>query len=124
MPKDIQKNINDFYGTLMTELDRFPNGEQFHSIRDLIRRHHVSRRVVEKTLERLEANGQIRIEPAAGIYVSRNRDKTPIRLPVFTATGPRSTGRTLIQQSKRNFIGVRDSVLHGHSSNPTPVRII
>ncbi len=76
MPKDIQKNINDFYGTLMMELDRFPNGEQFHSIRELIRRHHVSRRVVEKTLERLEADGQISIEPAAGIYVSRNRDKT------------------------------------------------
>ena len=75
MPKDIQKDINDFYGTLMTELDLFPNGEQFHSIRELIRRHHVSRRVVEKTLERLEADGQISIEPAAGIYVSRNRNK-------------------------------------------------
>ena len=76
MPKDIQKNINDLYGTLVMELDRFSRGEQFHSIRELIQKHHVSRRVVEKTLARLEEDGQIAIEPANGIYVSRNRDKT------------------------------------------------
>ena len=76
MPKDIQKNINTLYSTLLVELDRFSRGEQFHSIRELVRRHHVSRRVVEKTLARLEADGQIAIEPTAGIYVSRNRDKT------------------------------------------------
>lgn len=76
MPKDIQKNINTLYSTLVVELDRFSRGEQFHSIRELVRRHHVSRRVVEKALARLEADGQIAIEPAAGIYVSRNRDKT------------------------------------------------
>lgn len=76
MPRNIQKNINDLYGTLVTELDRFSRGEQFHSIRELIQQHHVSRRVVEKTLARLEEDGQIAIEPANGIYVSRNRDKT------------------------------------------------
>lgn len=76
MPRDIQQNINDLYGTLVLELDQFSRGQQFHSIRELIKRHHVSRRIVEKTLARLQEDGQIAIEPANGIYVSRNRDKT------------------------------------------------
>ncbi len=76
MPRDIQKKINEFYGTLVRELDHFSRGQQFHSIRELIEKHHVTRRTVEKTLARLEEEGQIAIEPTKGIYVSRNRDKT------------------------------------------------
>ena len=76
MPRSIQKEIREFYDVLEQELDRFSCGQQFYSIRELIERHRVSRRTVEKTLARLEAEGQIAVEPAKGIYVSRNRDKT------------------------------------------------
>ena len=76
MPKDIQNSINALYGSLVAELDHFNRGEQFHSIRELIRRHRVSRRVVEKNLARLEENGQIAIQPAEGIFVRGDREKT------------------------------------------------
>lgn len=76
MPKDIQQEVSDLCTELRSELDQFTRGQKFHSIRALIRRHHVSRRIVEKALAQLERNGEISIEPAAGIYVSRERDKT------------------------------------------------
>ena len=76
MPKDIQTASTLFMAHWWRNWTIFNRGEQFHSIRELIRRHCVSRRVVEKTLARLEENGQIAIQPAEGIFVRGDREKT------------------------------------------------
>ena len=78
MSRDIQHRADRLYETLQSELDRFVVSQRFFSIRELIRRHRVSRRIVEKVLARLEKEEQIRIEPARGIFVCERRRNTRI----------------------------------------------
>lgn len=78
MSRDIQHRADRLYETLQSELDRFVVSQRFFSIRELIRRHRVSRRIVEKVLARLEKEEQIRIEPARGIFVCERRRNTCI----------------------------------------------
>mgnify|MGYP002769824595 CR=1 FL=1 len=75
MPKNIDSEIEKLYLNLCTELDHFKQGEQFCSVREIMRKHAVSRRTVEKALARLESERQVVIEPASGIFVSRSRCK-------------------------------------------------
>lgn len=70
MPRDIQAQVEQLYDTLLQELTHFRPGERFHSIRELVRRHGVSRRTVEHVLAKLAAVQALRIRPADGIYAN------------------------------------------------------
>ena len=78
MSRDIQHRADRLYETLQSQLDRFVVSQRFFSIRELIRRHRVARRIVEKVLARLQKEEQIRIEPARGIFVCERRRNTRI----------------------------------------------
>ena len=75
MPKDIEREIESLYRKLYSELDCFRQNNRFYSIRELMRRNAVSRRIVEKALKRLELEGEISIEPTCGIFVSAKRSR-------------------------------------------------
>lgn len=75
MPKNIDREIETLYSLLAEALDRFGPDEPFLSVREIMRRHRVSRRTVDRTLARLEDEQQIVVEPGCGIFVSRNRCK-------------------------------------------------
>lgn len=75
MPKNIDHEIEALHGLLAEELDRFGRDEQFHSVREIMRKHRVSRRTVDKALARLAEEQQIVVEPGNGIFVNCNRCK-------------------------------------------------
>ncbi len=78
MPRDIHQEVEDLYQCLFAELDRFACGQQFYSVRELQRRHAVSRRAVERVLERLVAEKQVHIEPGHGIFVASRQKQNRV----------------------------------------------
>lgn len=78
MSRDISPQVNFLYEKLLLELNHFVASRRFFSIRELMSRYRMSRRVVEKVLTRLEEEQRIRIEPARGIFVREHRGGTRI----------------------------------------------
>lgn len=78
VPRNIQFQSECLYETLSVDLDRFVTEQRFFSIRQLMQRYQASRRVVEKTLAKLEEEKQIRIAPAKGIFVLERKRNTRI----------------------------------------------
>ncbi len=78
MSRDISPQVNFLYEKLLLELNHFVASRRFFSIRELMSRYRMSRRVVEKVLTRLEEEQRIRIEPARGIFVRERRGSTRI----------------------------------------------
>ena len=67
----ITEEIRKFYQRICAELESFPDGTRFFSVRGLMKRYSVSRRVVDETLIRLRREGRIRIEERNGIFVRK-----------------------------------------------------
>ena len=75
MPKNIDREIEALYSLLAEALDHFGPDELFLSVREIMRKHRVSRRTVDKALARLAEEQQIVVKSGRGIFVSRNRCK-------------------------------------------------
>ncbi|WP_294479106.1 substrate-binding domain-containing protein [uncultured Victivallis sp.] len=73
MSRDISSQVNFLYEKLLLELNHFAVSRRFFSIRELMSRYQVSRRIVEKVLARLEEEQRIRIEPARGSFVRESK---------------------------------------------------
>lgn len=71
MPKDISAQVKEVYRYLRTELEKFSEGERFHTIRELMEQQNFSRRTLDKTLQQMEREGLIRCEPSQGIFVRK-----------------------------------------------------
>ena len=71
MSIDITEEVRAFYRRLCSELESFPDGARFFSVRGLMEHYSVSRRVVDETLIRLRKEGRIQTESRNGIFVRK-----------------------------------------------------
>lgn len=71
MPRDIQPEIGRVHAELHALLAESESGRRFLSYPAIMKRFGSSRRVVERALDRLKAEGLVRVEPQSGIFVVR-----------------------------------------------------
>ena len=69
----LEPQIETLYQTLNRELDNFPAGTKFYSVRKLMDKFKCHRGVLDEVLERLEANQLIDRIPQVGIFSSVTR---------------------------------------------------
>ncbi|MBS1370605.1 MAG: substrate-binding domain-containing protein [Lentisphaeria bacterium] len=76
----LKERTKGLCGLLDDELRRFSPGSRFYSVRQLMLRYRVSRRVVDAALAELERGGAIETRPQSGIFVKRNRIRKHVAL--------------------------------------------
>lgn len=76
----LEKRIEQFRTELTGELTRFRVGSRIYTHRELVERFHVSRRVVDGALARLEADGILEVRPQSGIYLLHKKEKFQLAL--------------------------------------------
>lgn len=76
----LEKRIEQFRTELAGELTRFQVGSRIYTHRELVERFHVSRRVVDGALARLEADGILEVRPQSGIYLLHKKEKFQLAL--------------------------------------------
>lgn len=69
----LEPQIEELYRMLDRELDNFPSGTKFYSVRKLMDKFKCHRGVLDRTLERLEADRLIERVPQVGIFSSVTR---------------------------------------------------
>lgn len=69
----LEPQVEELYRTLDRELDNFPTGAKFYSVRKLMDKFKCHRGVLDEVLERLEANRLIDRVPQVGIFSSVTR---------------------------------------------------
>ncbi len=84
----LEPQIETLYQTLNRELDNFPAGTKFYSVRKLMDKFKCHRGVLDEVLERLEANQLIDRIPQVGIFSSVTRRRTRAK-----CSSPHRTGR-------------------------------
>lgn len=87
----LEERTEGLYGQLNEELRRFAPGSRFYSVRQLMLRYRVSRRVVDAAIGRLEKSGVLETRPQSGIFVKRNcaRRQVILFLPDWPSEGNR-----------------------------------
>ncbi len=67
----LQERKNELYSRLCQDLKQFKPGRKFYSIRHIISRYNVSRRVVDATLTQMSEAGLVETIPSKGIYIKQ-----------------------------------------------------
>ena len=97
----------ELYQVLNRELDHFPAGSRFFSVREIISRFGYHRRVVDSVLEQMNEEGLIRREPCIGIFSCVTRNPRSRKILFVTPNFP-CEEHTLWFQAVRNFVDSRN----------------
>ena len=76
----LKEQSSELCDRLNDELVSFSPGSRFYSVRQLMLRYRVSRRVIDAALAQLEQKGAIETRPQSGIYVKQNRLRKHVAL--------------------------------------------
>lgn len=97
MKQDVQ--INRLCNILRRELYRFPEGEKFHSVREIIRNYKTHRGIVDGALDRLEAEKLIRRSSRTGIFSNIPTTSAELKILLFHLDWPSSTIAEWVEQA-------------------------
>ena len=97
----LQERTEALYGELRRELLRFTPGSRFYSVRQLMLRYGVSRRVIDAAVEQLEREQAVEARPGSGIYVKQTSPRK--RVAVFLPDWPSEGNRRFSQDLRAEF---------------------
>lgn len=97
----LQERTDAVYGELRRELLRFTPGSRFYSVRQLMLRYGVSRRVIDAAVEQLEREQAVEARPGSGIYVKQTSPRK--RVAVFLPDWPSEGNRRFSQDLRAEF---------------------
>lgn len=97
----LQERTDALYGELRRELLRFTPGSRFYSVRQLMLRYGVSRRVVDAAVDQLEREQAVETRPGSGIYVKQTSPRK--RVAVFLPDWPSEGNRRFSQDLRAEF---------------------
>ncbi|WP_302455179.1 GntR family transcriptional regulator [Victivallis vadensis] len=97
----LQERTDAVYGELRRELLRFTPGSRFYSVRQLMLRYGVSRRVIDAAVDQLEREQAVEARPGSGIYVKQTSPRK--RVAVFLPDWPSEGNRRFSQDLRAEF---------------------
>lgn len=104
----MQKAIDTLYAILDEELNEFSFGERFYSVRELMTRFKINKRVIADTLAKMEADGLITRSNRIGIFVNVMRRKSARNLLLVIPDWP-SVGIKVLLEDIRAEVARRQN---------------
>lgn len=116
----LKEQSSELCDRLNDELVSFSPGSRFYSVRQLMLRYRVSRRVIDAALAQLEQKGAIETRPQSGIYVKQNRLRKHVALlmPDWPSEGNKRIQQFLKEEfQKRADRYVFSTILYEYQEN-------
>ena len=116
----LKEQSSELCDRLNDELVSFSPGSRFYSVRQLMLRYRVSRRVIDAALAQLEQKGAIETRPQSGIYVKQNRLRKHVALlmPDWPSEGNKRIQQCLKEEfQKRADRYVFSTILYEYQEN-------